>query len=536
MVQRRRFLEISGFAASVGAVSGISLWPAAALADSPRPLVWGGTVPLKLDPHDVIDVPTFFFKNNCYDSLYEYVHSNAGPKLNMRLVKSAKSSPDGTTWDFELHDKVKFHDGQPLTSEDVVYSFRRMLAVNTATTAMIKEFLSTESVEAKGPHAVRIKLTQPYAPFLAILPLMPIVNSKLLLANTKDNDWAKAYLLSNSAGSGPYKVVAGSFAPLDKFDLEWFPDYFRGWPKGREPMKLVLDRYIKDNTTALLAVQKGDIDATNGYVPPDQFEQLRKAPGVRLSIEPALRTFMMRMNHKRAPFDNVNYRKAISHAFPYQVFIEKVMLGNVDRIKGPLPKGVIGTPKDLVGYDHDLTKAKHFLELAAKDGVDIKQEIEFMALTSYDETVSVAQLLQSELRKIGVPLRIGKGIWANLVTACQKPETTPQIWSHWSTPYYVDPDNWTGPYYTKVAQGTTRGSSWYSGEKVDKLLQDASRTVDPGKRAALYEEASRQLVADAVDVWIYQGKVARALRTRVKGYAPAITGDGVDLRQMWVES
>src|SRR5690606_25942186 len=148
---------------------------------------------------------------------------------------------------------------------------------------------------------------------------------------------------------------------------------------------------------------------------------------------------------------------------------------------------------------------------------DIKQEIEFLALTSYDETVSVAQLLQSELRKIGVRMRISKAIWANLVSACQKPETTPQIWSHWSTPYYVDPDNWTGPYYTKAGHGTTRGSSWYSSAKTEALLEQAVRVTDQGERTKLYEEASRLLVEDAVDVWIYRGRVARALRTRVKG-------------------
>jgi peptide/nickel transport system substrate-binding protein len=454
----------------------------------------------------------------------------------MRLVKSAAPSAGGATWDFELHEGVKFHDGQLLTAEDVVYSFQRMLSVKTAVTAMLTTFMKPDSVQATGPHTVRFVLTQQYAPFLAILPLLPIVNSKLMLANTKGDDWGKPFLLSNGAGSGPYKIVPGTFAPLDKFDLEWFPDYFRGWPKERQPMKVILDRYIKDNTTALLAVQKGDIDATNGYVPPDQFAQLEKAPGVRLSIEPSLRTFIMRMNNKRAPFNNANFRKAVSHAFPYQVFIDKVMLGHVDRIRGPIPSGVFGAPASLAGYDHDLAKAREYLQLAAKEGVDIKQEVEFMALTSYDETTSVAQLLQSELRKIGVTLRITKGLWANLVTACQKPETTPQIWSHWSTPYYVDPDNWTGPYYTKAGHGTTRGSSWYTNDRVETLLLDAGKTEDKDKRIELYEQASRQLVADAVDVWIYQGKVARALRTRVKGYVPAITGDGVDLRQMWIDA
>jgi peptide/nickel transport system substrate-binding protein len=501
-----------------------------------RPMIWGGTVPLKLDPHDVIDVPTFFFKNNCYDALYEYVAGKEAPELKMRLVRSAKASADGTVWDFELVENIRFQDGSVMSAEDVVYSFKRMLAVGTATSAMLRPMLGADSVTASSATGFRIRLTSPYAPFLAILPLLPIVNSKLVIANTKDNDWGKAYLLSNSAGSGPYKVVPGSFKPIDRFDLEWFPDYFRGWPLGDRSMKLVLDRYIKDNTTHLLAVKKGDIDGTNGYVPPDQFADLEKTPGVRMSIEPALRTFMMRMNHRRAPFDNIHFRRAVSCAFPYDTFIEKVMMGNVDRIQGPIPHGIFGSPKDLKGYRYDLKQAREHLDRAARDGVNLKQEIEFVALTSYDETVAVAQLLQSELRKLGVTLKISKAIWANLVTATQKPETSPQIWSHWSTPYYVDPDNWTGPYYTKSGHGTTRGSSWYSTDKVEQLLGQAMRETSQDRRTDLYEQASRVLVEDAVDVWIYRGKVARALRTRVKGYEPAVTGDGIDLRKIWVES
>ena len=535
-MERRAFLQVPGVAGVLGAAASGSLWPRIVSAQAVRPMIWGGTVPLRLDPHDVIDVPTFFVKNNCYDALYEYVAGKEAPELKPRLIKSARSSPDGTVWDFELIGNVRFQDGSVMSAEDVVYSFRRMLAVGTATTAMLRPFLGPDSVSATGPLSVRFALTQPYAPFLSVLPLLPIVNSKMVIANTKDNDWGKAYLNSNTAGSGPYKVVPGSFKPIDRFDLEWFPDYFRGWPLGDKSMKVVLDRYIKDNTTHLLAVKKGDIDGTNGYVPPDQWGDLEKSPGVRMSIEPALRTFMMRMNHRRAPFDNVHFRRAVSCAFPYDTFIDKVMTGSVDRIQGPIPQGTFGSPRDLVGYRYDLKQAREHLDRAARDGVNLKQEIEFVALTSYDETVAVAQLLQSELRKLGVTLRISKAIWANLVTATQKPETTPQIWSHWSTPYYVDPDNWTGPYYTKSGHGTTRGSSWYSTDKVEQLLNGAMRETDLARRTRLYEDASRQLVEDAVDVWIYRGKVARALRTRVKGYEPAVTGDGIDLRKIWVES
>ncbi len=75
MIERRRMLHLTSLVALAGGFSSFSLWPSRANAQAVRPMVWGGTVPLKLDPHDVVDVPSLFFKNNCYDALYEYLKS-----------------------------------------------------------------------------------------------------------------------------------------------------------------------------------------------------------------------------------------------------------------------------------------------------------------------------------------------------------------------------------------------------------------------------------------------------------------------------
>lgn len=529
-MDRRDFLTSGSRIAALAA-----LWSAAprgAQAQAPKPLVWGGNLPSALDPHTVLDVPSIFLKVNLYDSLFEYAGDPPEPKP--LLAKSITHDATGKVWDAELVAGVKFHDGSELTAADVVYSFQRLLALKRGPATTFAPFLAADGIAATGRHSIRFTLSEPYAPFVTTLPMVPIVNKALVEANTKDGDWGQAWLAANDAGSGPYKAMPGSFKPLESLDMEWFEPYFRGWPHPRA-MREVRVRPIKDDTTRALAVEKGDIDTTHSYIRPDQHKRLQSAPGVRLSVEPALRTFLVRLHNGRAPFNNLNFRKALAHAFPYEVFIDKVLLGTVERNPTPMPNQLWGNPKDMAGYGYDLAKAREHLDLARKEGVDTSRELDFLALVGFDETEQVAQLMQSELRKIGLKMKISKSLWANALTATQKEETSPDLWAHWATSYFIDPDNWTGQFYAKSNLGTQRGSSWYRDDKVDALLVSARSTLDRGQRTALYEEATRRLVAESVDIWVYNSKTFRAVRTRLKGYEPAAIGDGVDLRKMWLE-
>jgi len=526
---------LAGTAAAAALLASASLRSRPAAAQDEKPMVWGSTLDLTLDPHTQLNVGAFFLKVNIYDSLYEYVIKDGTPEPVPLLVSEAKSSDGGAVWDFTLRTDVKFHDGRLLEAEDVVYSFKRLMALGMGSAPIFTSFLAPDDITAVAPDHVRFKLKTPYGPFLATLPMVPIVNRRLVEANAKDGDWGKVFLSGNTAGSGPYQPVPGSFVPAQRLDLAWFPDYFRGWPQPK-PMKEVLLRFIAENSVQYLAVEKGEIDTTNSYVPADQYKRFRDSPNVTLSIEPTLRTFLFRMHNQRPPFDNPDYRKALSYAFPYQIYIDKVLRGSVQRNGGPIPRQLWGNPADLAIYSHDPAKAKEHLERARKAGAPVDREIEFVGLVSNDETVQAAQLMQSELRKIGIRMKISKALWANVVAATQKPETSPDIWAHWATSYFVDPDNFTGTFYTKATHGSQRGSSWYANDKVDGLLLKARHLTERAERTPIYEEVSRLLVADAVDIWIYNGNAVRAVRKRVKGYQPAAIGDGVDLRTIWIEA
>ena len=533
-IGRRTFLK-STLAGTAAVMASSALQLRLANAQDVRPLVWGSTVDVSLDPHTQLNVPAFFIKVNVYDSLYEYRLKDGIPEAFPVLATQVEASEAGAVWDVMLRDDAKFHDGSPVEAEDVAYSFQRLVGLRAGAAPIFSTFIDPDGITAVSPTHVRFKLKQPYGPFIATLPLVPIVNKELVESHAVEGDWGRKWLATNAAGSGPYQPIDGTFVPQQKLDLEWNPDYFRGWPQ-EEPMKLVYMRYLAENSVQYLALEKGEIDATHSYVPPDQFQRFRDAPNVTLSIEPTLRTYLIRMHNQRPPFDNLDYRKAISYAFPYELFIDKVLLGNADRNGGPIPKQLWGNPDDLEGYAFDLEKAKEHLERARAAGAPVDREIEYVALVGLDETVQTAQLLQSQLRRLGIKMKISRLLWANVVASTQKMETSPDIWAHWATSYYVDPDNFVGTFYAKATHGSQRGSSWYDNPEVDAMIVKARSLQDQAEREPLYEEISRRLVAEAVDIWIYNGKVNRGVRNRVKGYEPPGVGDGVDLRSMWVEA
>src|SRR5207248_9760876 len=129
-------------------------------------------------------------------------------------------SADGLTWEFKLRAGAKFHDGTPVTAADVVFSFQRLLKIGKAPAAPFLPVLKPEGITAVDPQTVRIRLEKPYGPFFAAVPMVMILNQKLVKTHEKDGDWGAGWVASNDAGSGAYRLIADTYTPLEKADLE----------------------------------------------------------------------------------------------------------------------------------------------------------------------------------------------------------------------------------------------------------------------------------------------------------------------------
>ncbi|RYZ24020.1 MAG: hypothetical protein EOP49_45940, partial [Sphingobacteriales bacterium] len=167
--------------------------------------------------------------------------------------------------------------------------------------------------------------------------------------------------------------------------------------------------------------------------------------------------------------DNIDARLCFAHAFNYQGFIDVVLKGLVTRNGGPLPNNLWGNPPGLQPLPFDLVKARAHCDKARAAGAPLGREIELHTLANLDQTIQAAQMFQADLRRVGVSVKIVPDTMANIVTGAARAETTPDMWIHWISAYFIDPENWIGQMYDSRFHGTWKASAWYTNPKVDDL-------------------------------------------------------------------
>ena len=190
-----------------------------------------------------------------------------------------------------------------------------------------------------------------------------------------------------------------------------------------------------------------------------------------------MRVFVVRMNNKKPPFDNVNARKCFAHAFNYDGFITEILKDYAERNPAPMPNNLWGYPKDVVGYDYDLKKAKAFCDKAKAQGAPVDREIEIHIAAQLEQTTQAAQVLQRTCARSASTSRSRRYLGPTSPPSTAKADTTPDMWVHWVSTYFVDPENWVGQMYDSQFHGTWKASAWYKNAKVDELLRKARVTV-----------------------------------------------------------
>jgi peptide/nickel transport system substrate-binding protein len=506
----------------------LALAPAASAQST---LVWGDNLPANLDPHALYDVPSSFIQLNVYDNLYRY--EGNPPKLKPWLAESHTASKDGKTWEFKLRKGATFHDGTEITADDVVYSFKRQVGMNKAAAGPFKA-ANVASVTASDKYTVKFVLEKPYAPFMSIVPILFVVNKKQIDPNVKGDDWGFGWLSSNNAGSGAYVVDPSNYIPQKQVTLKRYAKHWSGWGHNAKPVDLVKAVDIAETATRVNALIKGEIDIGDSYLPTDQVERLQKTKDVVVQRNESMRIFVIRMNNAKPPFDNVSFRRCLSHAFNYQGFIGDILKNYAERNPAPMPKNLWGYPEGIKGYDFDLKKAQAECDKAKAAGAPVGREIQLHYQAQLDQTKQAGELFQSDLKKIGLNVKLITDTWPNLTTATAKPETSPDMWIHWVSAYFIDPENWVGTMYDSQLHGTWKASSYYKNPKVDELLRSARIVTTQAERAKMYADATRQVVEDAADIWVYNTVELRGVRARVKGFKFSPVGSGNELRWLSV--
>ncbi|MDZ5471323.1 ABC transporter substrate-binding protein [Bacillus sp. 31A1R] len=459
-----------------------------------------------LDPHSTAANTSFRITYMLYDRLVTY--DGTDTEVKPQLAENWEISEDGKTYTFFLRKDAKFHDGSPVTSEAVQYSFTRALKLGKSAAGIFKKVIDENSFEIVDDHTIKIKLKEPFGPFVKTLGTVfgNILNPKL--AENHGDDMAESYLADKEVGSGPY--ILESWDRGQKLVLKANENYWGGTPT----MKTVNVLIVPEPSTGRLMLEKGELDLLDDtMISPDVLKQMDGKNNVEVVESPGYQIDDFAMNMTAKPLDNKLVRQALAHSVNYEAIIDSILLGGAERVPGIVPKGMFGFNPDAKLYDYNLDKAKELLkEAGLEDGFDLE-----LAISENNEVrKNIAVMLQADLAKIGVNLKINTLAWPtflDLVTS-GKHQLALAAW----TPDYADPDYNLWYFAHSSSKGPGFNLAFFENAKVDQLLEEARKSVDEAKREANYKEIQAIMAEEAPYIFVGQSTVEAAKKTWVKGY------------------
>jgi peptide/nickel transport system substrate-binding protein len=493
-----------------------------------RVLRLDNSAPGELDPHKGNDYSGSVLAYNIYDTL---VMPDPQAGVAPHLATEWSVSDDGLTYTFTLRQGVLFHDGSELQSDDVIFSYERVKAINQGFAFLFTEWVS--AVEAPDPYTVQFTLSGTYAPFLSTLVRLPVVNKDVVLANTQDGDfgdygdYGQAFLSEQDAGSGAYKVV--SHSPQELTVLEKFPDYFLGF--AEKAPDVVRQRYSVESATMRTLMARKEHEVSSQWHPQEVFKALAGEEGISLITEGGSASLLFKLNTQRAPTDDVNFRKAMALAFDYDALLSTLKI--TDEVssgtpaRGPIPDGVPGFDANLPMPKRDLEAAKAALAESkyASDLASVEIDMAWVAEVPSEE--KMALLFQQNMAELGVKVNITKVPWATLTERFAAAETTPNLYPLFTGLSYPDPDGLLYVMYSSKAPGTFWSSSWLNDADVDAMLDEARTTTDNDKRMELYASIQQRLVDLQTDIFGYDSLAVFAKQNNVT--VPSLETEGASV-------
>lgn len=482
--------RLQGLAASLVIAAGLAL-PAA--AQTVLRVSEGDTG--SIDPHRAAIIADQVLAFNLYDTLVFPSMDGKSTEMKPFLAESVDISPDGLAYTVKLRQGVKFHSGNVMTADDVVFSMNRMLALRTGSSFLFDDWV--KSSVAKDPQTVVFTLVAPYAVFYSALARLPIVDSKTVMANKQPGnfgefgDYGQAWLGTHSAGTGAYQTTYHKND--ERSEMKKFPDYFLGVsPKAPDIVRL----YFGQKDAAVVALfSRGELDIASSFYSAETKKQLLAQKNTQLVSEPGVTMFFMKPNTRRAPFDDVHCRRAFGYALDYDAMISIEQISPEEKgaiyAKGPMPSSHPGFDPTMPPIRRDMAKARE--ELAKCQYKPGSHRILITWITRVAKEQRLALIAQQNWKELGFESDIEPRVWANWVQQIQKPETAPHIGQVYTFARIPDADAYLYNIFHSSRHGQFSASEYFADKQVDEML-DKARSMNPGaEREALYKQIMRRL-------------------------------------------
>lgn len=442
-----------------------------------------------LDPHLSAAADTKTMMNNVFEGL---MGVDASGEFIPVLATDYAVSDDGLIYTFTLKDNVVFHNEQPMTVDDVIYSYKRLAGLN-GEEALSSKFASVTSIDQLDEATIQFTLSEPSSSFLSAC------TEAVIPANSTD-------LNTNPVGTGPFKFA--NYTPGMSLTLTAFPNYHTpSTTNGIESVEFVI---MPDPSSTLLALKAGDldiaqIDSINAEILKNEFE---------IISYPQNMVQVFALNHKVAPFDDVRVRQALNYAIDQDLIINGVVNGYGTKVYShgsPVAKFWTNDFDGVDPYPYDMEKAKALLTEA---GYPTGFETTIKVPSNYQTHIDTAQVIADMLSKVGVTLNIELvewGQWLEQVYTNRDYETTIVALTGKPDPHDT---------YIRYTSDYPKNFYNYTSAEYDALVAKANVEGDEMARATLYKEAQAMLTEDAAAVYIMDPHLILGAVKNLDGFTP----------------
>lgn len=486
------FAKILGTAA---ALTSISLLNSCSSKADPNTLVMLiESSPTNLDPRVGLDAQSARIDSLIFDDLL-----SRGDNLEVAPGLAERwEIPDPLTYIFHLHHGVKFHDGHPLTSRDVKWTFDSLLEGKVRSTkAAVYRFV--DRIDAPDDYTVIFHLKEPFATLLwnlsdGAIGIVPYGSG--------------IEITTHPIGSGPFKFVS---AETDKeVILERNPDYWGD--KAR--LARVRFAVVPDATTRALELRKGSADATINALTPDTVLTLQRDPSLAVERAPGTVLAYLGFNLRDPILKNARVRQAIAYALDRQPMIEYLWRGEAQVARSILPPQSWAYNADVEGYNHDPGKANQLLDAAGYPAVNGMRFHLTMKTSTDENTRLMVAVMQQQLREVGIALDIRSFEFATFFA-----DVTHGVFQLYGLRWIganEDPDIFEYAFHSAKFPPNGANRSYYSNPKLDALIDQARREVDPKVRKPIYAEVQRILASDLpyIDLWYLDNVLVHTKRVQ----------------------
>ncbi|MDD3089052.1 MAG: peptide-binding protein [Candidatus Omnitrophica bacterium] len=447
------------------------------------------------------------------------------------LAESWDVARGGMEITFFLRKGVKWHDGEPFTSADVVFTYEKIMDPGTGC-PYAANFRDIESVTAVGDHTVKFSFSRPYAPALVKLG-MGIIPKHLFsgIGDMRSSPYARS-----PVGTGPYRFEEWQRGRYLILKANY--DYYEHSPGIKRYVQLI----IPDQSVQFLELLSGGIDSME--LNPYQYRLRSDTDLFKNEIEKyeyLSHSYTYIGYNLRDPlFSDVRVRQALSLAIDPREIVDSVLLGLGEPCTGPFLKGSAYYDDSVPGYPYDMEKAKRLLEDAGwvdtdEDGILEKdgRELRFVLATNQGSQVreDAATVIQRQWAGIGVKVEIQVVAWAAFLDHFIDKKNFQAVILGWTLPVDPDPDP---IWHSRASAPGGLNFVSYSDPEVDRLIDEGRAEFDPGERKRIYREIHRLISEDAPYTFLFFPYATPAVNRRFKGIEPAPAGIGYNFIDWYV--